>query len=262
MTTSKTYVCDTTVLIEDPHVFYKTAGQFVIPLVVMRELDGLKKSDDMNVAKAARQVSRTLDRIGSYADLTKGVELPAGTILKIVNTYDRVDALASDADNKVIGTALKLRRERAGDVVLVSTDGNMRIVARALGIKAEYLPDYGGEDQASVIERMQAAHTGPGREVRPGALRHPRIFVTLLLGTGVPIVAGQVLNVSDQVFEFLLYIGGFFFAAFFIGTVLGLFGGVALPYKKKSCDRPLDLDNFSESSSPNADLTRDGSLDF
>jgi predicted ribonuclease YlaK len=248
MTTSKTYVCDTTVLIEDPDVFYKTGGQFVIPLVVMRELDGLKKSDDMNVAKAARQVSRTLDRIGSYADLTKGVELSTGSILKILNAYDRVDALASDADNKVIGTALKLRREGAGDVVLVSTDGNMRIVARALGVKSAFWPDERGE-QDMFKERREVS--GDGRSLKQKN-NHPRIVIALFAGTLLSAGAFFISGIPEKLAFFFGFSAMACFTVLLIGGISGLLGGDGnVSFKYES------IAKLEDSSSPSADLSRD-----
>jgi len=147
----KTYVLDTTVLIYDPDVMFKASeAEWVIPLAVIREIDGLKNSDKELVAKAARQIARTLDRFGSYGDLIAGVKLPTGRTLRVFTRYESVDALASDADNKILGAALSLKN--AGeDVTLFTTDTNMRTVARAYGLKAEYTPFYDIEiPQASV----------------------------------------------------------------------------------------------------------------
>lgn len=140
--TRKTYVLDTTVLIYDPDIMFKTGeADWVIPLAVIREIDGLKNSDKELVAKAARQIARTLDRLGSYGDLAAGVKLPTGRILKIIEGYESIDALASDADNKILGAALLLKN--AGEnVTLFTMDTNMRTVARVYGIKAEYTPMY------------------------------------------------------------------------------------------------------------------------
>jgi len=136
----KIYVLDTTVLIYDLDIMSKTAeADWVIPLVVIRELDGLKNSDKELVAKAARQIARTLDRLSSYGDLVTGVKLPTGRTLRVFAGYESVDALASDADNKILGAALSLKN--AGeDITLFTTDTNMRTVARAYGVKAEYTP--------------------------------------------------------------------------------------------------------------------------
>jgi rRNA-processing protein FCF1 len=134
---SLTVVLDTSVLIDDPEVMYKTgADSVVIPMAVMREIDGLKRSDVEHVSQAARQVGRTLDLIGRWANLAEGAKLSVGSVLKIVAKYDPVDGLASEADNKVVGTALMLKRIGA-NVQLLTTDANMRTIARVHGVKSD-----------------------------------------------------------------------------------------------------------------------------
>ncbi len=142
MEKKKTYVLDTTVLIYDPDIFYKLGdADIVVPLAVIKELDGLKKSDVELTAQAARKIARTLDRWGSYADLIAGVKLPTNATVYIYTDYEDIDGLESQADNRIVGAALKIKREKDIDVILVTTDTNMRTVARAYGIRAEYMPD-------------------------------------------------------------------------------------------------------------------------
>lgn len=129
---------DTTVAIENPDIIYSSGqSDWVIPMAVLREIDGLKNSEKELVAKAARQLARTLDRLGSYGDLAAGVKLSTGSVLRIVTEHDQVDGLASDADNRIVGTALKLKKE-GENIVLLTTDTNMRTVARAYGVKAAF----------------------------------------------------------------------------------------------------------------------------
>jgi len=89
-------------------------------------------------------VTRTLDMLGSYQDISTGARTSAGSIVRICNQYQVIDDLASSADNRIVGTAIKLKQEGAGRIVLVSTDGNMRNVTRSYKIKAEnYLSSLG-----------------------------------------------------------------------------------------------------------------------
>lgn len=139
----KIFVIDTSVLIEDPDVLFKLGGnEIVIPTAVIKELDGLKRHPDPDEhrAKAARQVTRTLDMLGSYQDISTGARTSAGSIVRIYNQYQVIDDLASSADNRIVGTAIKLKEESTGRVILVSTDGNMRNVTRSYKIKAENYP--------------------------------------------------------------------------------------------------------------------------
>ena len=136
----KIYVLDTTVLIEAPDYMYRGEGMFVIPTAVIKEIDGLKNSDQKEVAAAARKVARTLDTLGSYGNLTSGVRLSTGGTLRVYTNYVEIDDLNSKNDNRIVGTAMALKKETDSDVKLVTTDINMRTVARAHGIKAE-IPD-------------------------------------------------------------------------------------------------------------------------
>jgi PhoH-like ATPase len=145
----KIYVLDTSVLIEDPDALYKFKGnELVIPTAVIKEIDGLKKDPDPDSlrAKAAREVARTLDRLGSYQDISTGAKTSAGTSIRICTQFKAIDDLASNADNRIVGTAIKLKEETDGQVILVSTDGNMRNITRAYKIRAENYPFYRGDE--------------------------------------------------------------------------------------------------------------------
>src|SRR5208283_4530910 len=139
-TTEKTtYVLDTTVLLYEPNLMYKLRDNvIVIPAVVIKEIDDLKRNRNENTAQAARQVARTLDLLGSYADLTDGVRMSTGGILKVSNDYIEIDALESQADNKILGTALLIKKVSGGKVVVLTTDTNMRTAARINKVKGEF----------------------------------------------------------------------------------------------------------------------------
>jgi predicted ribonuclease YlaK len=142
---NKTYILDTSVLIEDPDVLYKLGdSQIVIPTAVIKELDGLKRNPDPEEprAKAARKIARTLDMLGSREDIAAGARTSVGSLVRIFNRHAAIDDLASNADNRIVGAAITIKEETQGNVVLVSTDGNMRNVTRAYGIKAENYPFY------------------------------------------------------------------------------------------------------------------------
>jgi hypothetical protein len=139
------YILDTTVLIEDADIIYKLGDStMVIPLAVIREIDGLKKSKSEWIAQAARKMGRLLDKLSSYGDLASGVNLPTGGLLKVSRSYVEVEGLASEADNKIVGTAIAFKN--AGfEVTLLTTDANMRTVTRTYVVKAEYPPFFDGE---------------------------------------------------------------------------------------------------------------------
>lgn len=137
----KTYVIDTSVLINDPDIFCKLGkSRIVIPTAVIRELDGLKNSSNATTASSARRVSRTLDKLGSSQNIASGAKTSSGAIVSICNRYQTVYDLASISDNKIVGCALKLTEEVGTQLTVLTTDGNMRNVARAHGLRAEPYP--------------------------------------------------------------------------------------------------------------------------
>jgi predicted ribonuclease YlaK len=170
----KIFVIDTGVLIEDPDVLFKLGGnEIVIPTAVLKELDGLKKHPDPDEhrAKAARQVTRTLDMLGSYQDISTGARTSVGSIVRIYNQYQVIDDLASSADNRIVGTAIKLKEEATGRVILVSTDGNMRNVTRSYKIKAENYPFSLGDS----VDRPKARLLEEWNSMDGYVLRTPKV---------------------------------------------------------------------------------------
>lgn len=121
------YVIDTSALISNPAVVQIPRRHWVIiPAVVLRQLDGLKNSSDRNTAYWARKASQAIEQ-----QQRKGNLLIEGSSLD-------VNALDNKADNEIIGAALWARRNYvAKNVILVSTDRNMRIAAVNCGLGAE-----------------------------------------------------------------------------------------------------------------------------
>ena len=91
---------DPSVIISGLDVFINLGGQWIIvPTVVIKELDGLKLSSDSKKAGAPRKASRTLDNLGYHQNIAFVAITRMGSIVRIVNRYATVDALASVADN-------------------------------------------------------------------------------------------------------------------------------------------------------------------
>ncbi|MDA8085735.1 MAG: PIN domain-containing protein [Nitrospiraceae bacterium] len=136
----KAYVLDTSALLYDPDLIYELgAGDMaVIPTAVIKELDIHKKDDDGH-GRAARDIARTLDTLGFYKNLAEGGQLMTGTILRTCTEFKKITDFKSDIDNRVVGTALKLKGSHKY-VAVVSRDKEMRDVARAHGLKAKNYP--------------------------------------------------------------------------------------------------------------------------
>lgn len=158
---TKLFVLDTNVLMHDPTSLFRFEEHDVyLPMITLEELDDHKKGMS-EVARNARQVSRSLDALVGDIDhheIEKGIPLA-----KLGNkdakghlyfqTKLQGGALPQGlpqgkADNQILAVVRALEAESPGrPVVLVSKDINMRIKARALGLPAEdYFNDHVLED--------------------------------------------------------------------------------------------------------------------
>ncbi len=147
---TKLFVLDTNVLMHDPMCLFRFEEHDIfLPMIVLEELDGHKKGMT-EVARNARQTSRTLDALAgtSGADIAKGLKLDttghkeAGGCLffqtKVLDYSLPMSLPQGKADNQILGVVEALRKEYAPrEVVLVSKDINMRVKARALGLATD-----------------------------------------------------------------------------------------------------------------------------
>ncbi len=139
----KTFVIDTNVLLHDPDAISKFRdNDVIIPLIVLEELDGLKRLSD-ELGKNARHVMRFIDALKDRkaGDLHQGVAIENGIVVRIQVDIKHVEKngfpLPLDRNtNKILSVAYRLREE-GKKVVLVSKDFVMRVKAEAIGIEAE-----------------------------------------------------------------------------------------------------------------------------
>ena len=161
------FVLDTNVLLHDPTSLFRFEEHDVfLPMMTLEELDSHKKGMS-EVARSARQVSRTLD---SLVAATK-TPIEDGILLSALGNKDAAGRLifqtqalrstlpeslpAGKADNQILGVVRGLKDLQANrDVVLVSKDINMRVKARVLGLQAE---DYTND---KVLEDTDLLYTG------------------------------------------------------------------------------------------------------
>ena len=178
------FVLDTNVLMHDPTSLFRFEEHDIfLPMVTLEELDNNKKGMT-EVARNARQASRSIEAlIGDLsislspmrADAPKdGSADAAAPLAHLIEEGVRLDKLgnreatgrlrlqttalpsttlpsslaSTKADNQILGVVHALQeRWPNSDVVLVSKDINMRIKARALGLRAEdYFNDQVVED--------------------------------------------------------------------------------------------------------------------
>lgn len=155
----KLFVLDTNVLLHDPSSLFRFEEHDVfLPMMTLEELDHQKKGMS-EVARNARQVSRTLDALVHDSD-----NLDQGVLLSNIGNKDargrlffQVSAISNAlppdlpigiADNQILAVVKSLHDKLAPkQVVLVSKDINMRLKARMLGLGAEdYFNDHVLED--------------------------------------------------------------------------------------------------------------------
>jgi len=164
--TSKLFVLDTNVLMHDPSSLFRFEEHDIyLPMVTLEELDNNKKGLT-EVARNARQVSRSLEEIVG-TDLTNlelgcplsvnGNKLATGRLFLQTTQLDiDLPGLAgSKVDNQIISVVLCLQKQHTNrQVILVSKDINVRIKARAMGVLAE---DYFND---KVLEDTDVLYSG------------------------------------------------------------------------------------------------------
>ncbi|MDE2605823.1 MAG: PhoH family protein [Burkholderiales bacterium] len=162
---SKLFVLDTNVLMHDPMSLFRfDEHDIFLPMVVLEELDGHKKGTT-EVARNARQASRSLDQLASAqgADMASGLRLDStghkesgGSLffqtMPLSSTGLPLGLPAGKADNQILGVVQALQEKHAPrEVVLVSKDINMRVKARALGLHTE---DYKNDKTLDDLDLM------------------------------------------------------------------------------------------------------------
>ncbi|AMO95802.1 AAA domain protein [Collimonas fungivorans] len=161
---------DTNVLMHDPTSLFRFEEHDIyLPMVTLEELDNHKKGMS-EVARNARQVSRSLDAlVGDIVDdqIDHGIPLSKlgnkdakGRLFfqtKLQNADLPEGLPVGKADNQILGVVRGLEAETPGrPVVLVSKDINMRIKARAMGLPAEdYFNDHVLEDTDLLYSGIQ-----------------------------------------------------------------------------------------------------------
>lgn len=165
--TQKLFVLDTNVLLHDPSSLFRFEEHDVfLPMMTLEELDHQKKGMS-EVARNARQVSRSLDTlVAEHRKLDEGLPLSGlGHKDAIGRLFFQTTAMTGTlppdlpmgkADNLILGVVRALQEKYpTREVVLVSKDINMRLKARALSMSAEdYFNDQVLEDSDLLYSGM------------------------------------------------------------------------------------------------------------
>ncbi len=163
---TKIFVLDTNVLMHDPTCLYRFEEHDVfLPIMTLEELDSHKKGMS-EIARNARQASRMLDEMLTFADhiedgiplLERSAKMASGKLFlqtEAIHVELPAELPTSKMDNAILTVVIYLQRKYPErPVILVSKDINMRIKARALGLAAE---DYFND---KVLEDTDILYTG------------------------------------------------------------------------------------------------------
>ena len=133
----KHFVLDTNVLLHNADAISSFADNVVVlPMTVIEELDKFKSRND-ELARNARQVIRSLDKLRARGHLGDGVSMENEGELRIFIERDEAAVGGMDMsvpDNRILAAAhfLQVQGEK---VIFVSKDINARLKADALGIE-------------------------------------------------------------------------------------------------------------------------------
>ena len=147
---TKLFVLDTNVLLHDPMCLFRFEEHDIfLPMIVLEELDAHKKGMT-EVARNARQTSRTLDALAGHQGNDIGQGLPLNVTghreargklffqTQLLNYTLPTSLPQGKADNQILGVVDALSKQHAPrEVVLVSKDINMRVKSRALGLATD-----------------------------------------------------------------------------------------------------------------------------
>ncbi|HKL08381.1 MAG TPA: PhoH family protein [Bacteroidales bacterium] len=153
----KIFVIDTNVILHDFNCLYKfQENNVVLPIVVLEELDHLKKGENQ-INFNAREFTRELDKISGDKLFNGGISLGKELgKLSIVTGKPFSEKLKSSfpeptPDHRILAiTEDVTEKNKTTEVILVSKDINLRMKAKSLGIPAQ---DY-KNDQIKDIDRI------------------------------------------------------------------------------------------------------------
>ncbi len=147
---TKIFVLDTNVLMHDPSSLFRFEEHDIfLPIMTLEELDNHKKGMS-EIARNARQTSRTLDEMlaSDGENMEQGISLlTPSKKLASGRLFLQTEAIGNElpqglptskVDNQILSVVIHLQRKFPNrPVILVSKDINMRIKARALNLLAE-----------------------------------------------------------------------------------------------------------------------------
>lgn len=138
----KIFIIDTNVLLHDyTCIFNFQENDVVIPIVVLEELDKLKKGNDL-INYAAREFTRELDQLSGDKLFNGGITLGKGKLSietgKPFSPRIRQSFPEETPDHRILAIAeFIFQKNQDKAVILVTKDINLRMKAKSLGLMAE-----------------------------------------------------------------------------------------------------------------------------
>jgi len=153
----KVFVIDTNVILHDFDCLYKfQENDVVIPIVVLEELDHLKKGDNQ-INFNAREFTRELDKLSGDNLFNGGISLGKDLGKLSIETGKPYSEKLKESfpeptpDHRILAIAEVVKeKKKTTEVILVSKDINLRMKAKSLGILAQ---DY-KNDQIADVEKI------------------------------------------------------------------------------------------------------------
>lgn len=153
----KVFVIDTNVILHDFNCLYKfQENDIVLPIVVLEELDHLKKGDNQ-INFNAREFTRELDKLSGDNLFNGGISLGKGLGKLSIETGKAYSEKLKESfpeptpDHRILAIAEDVKlKKKSNEVILVSKDINLRMKAKSLGILAQDFKN----DQIADVEKI------------------------------------------------------------------------------------------------------------
>jgi len=200
----KIFILDTNVILHDSACIDQfEENDIVVPIVVLEELDHFKKGHE-SISYHARTFLRNMDDLSGDKLFGDGVRIGANRgrlmvgLARPMHKDLKINFAGNEPDHRILNIAYTMAEEHAERVVvLVSKDVNLRLKAKALGLKAcDYATDkvrdvselYTGkrmeeEGTTELVERLYTApHELPVEDLPFGEDLTPNEFVIMRSG--------------------------------------------------------------------------------
>ena len=131
---NEVYIADTSILLNEPNLISWFDGKrtlLVIPMIVLDELDGLKNSEDEEIAKKAREIIRNISKYSNCDWLN----IKESSYPELISK----DLDKERNDNKILSIAIKYCTKKP---ILLTDDTNFGNIAIANNIETMNLESY------------------------------------------------------------------------------------------------------------------------